>query len=97
MWCVQAAGQHEHAQRHVCRHLGFADIRGLPLDASNFTLDGAWHTYRVEVRFNRIKLLIDGQVYAQTTSNQFLSNRRVGLFSALHEINVRGFKVTRLR
>jgi len=63
------------------------------LASTNFDPGTAWHTYRVEVRGNSIRLLIDGQLACHVKSNQFLGNPRVGLYSIESEIGVGSFKV----
>lgn len=64
-----------------------------PLDRSDFDPHGGWHTYRVEVRGNDIRLLVDGQLAARAKSNRFLGGPRMGIFSIDSEIAVRDFKV----
>jgi hypothetical protein len=55
-----------------------------------------WHTYRVEVQANTIKLLVDGARMLETTDNLHLSGGRVGLWSKDTVLNVRSFKVIQL-
>jgi hypothetical protein len=69
---------------------------GNPLTRANYSLDTNWHKYRVEVRGNDIKLLIDGQPIIETIDNHHLTSNSVGLFSGGMVINVRSFKVTAL-
>jgi hypothetical protein len=54
------------------------------------------HTYRLEVRGNTLKLLIDGGVVLSVSDNRFLSAGRVGLWSDYGQMNVRSFKVIAL-
>jgi hypothetical protein len=63
------------------------------LTKASYSLDTNWHTYRVEVRGNDIKLLIDGQTVLETTDNHHLTSNSVGLWSNGMVINVRSFKV----
>jgi hypothetical protein len=62
-----------------------------PFDPGN-----GWHTYRLEVKGNSIKLLVDGAPLVEEVDNTILSNCQVGLFSAGAQINVRSFKVIKL-
>lgn len=66
------------------------------LGKSDYTLDHLWHVWRLEVRGNQYRLLIDGRLATSGASNQYLSNTRVGLFSGSDEINVQYFRVYRL-
>lgn len=52
-----------------------------------------WHTYRVEVRGNGIRLLIDSQLAAQTRTTRFLSKSRIGLFCVDEGLAVKSFRV----
>jgi hypothetical protein len=63
---------------------------------NSFNLDTDWHTYRVEVRGNDIKLLVDGNTVIETTDNHHLRSNAVGLWSAAVVLNVRSFKVIAL-
>jgi hypothetical protein len=56
-----------------------------------------WHTYRIEVEGNRIRLLIDGIEMASVADNMFLSAGRVGLWSSKYQLEVRNFKVIDFR
>lgn len=60
-----------------------------------YEVDNEWHTYRLEVKGNTIRLLIDGTVLIETVDNQVLQSGRVGL-CADSQINVRSFKVIAL-
>jgi hypothetical protein len=62
----------------------------------HYPLDTDWHTYRVEVHGNDIKLLIDGYSILETTDNHHLTSNSVGLWSNGTVINVHCFKVTAL-
>ncbi len=55
-----------------------------------------WHTYRLELKGNTLKLLVDGSVLVQGTDNRFLSAGRVGLWSQGYQLQVRSFKVIAL-
>jgi hypothetical protein len=58
--------------------------------------DTNWHTYRVEVRGNRITLKVDGNTVAETTDNHHLQGNTVGVWSAEVVLNVRKFRVMAL-
>jgi hypothetical protein len=66
------------------------------LASSDFDPGQEWHTYRVEVRGTSIRLLIDGQLAAQTRSTRFLSRSKVGLFSIDDGVSVKSFKLIAL-
>jgi len=55
-----------------------------------------WHTYRLEVQGNTIRLLIDGAVTVEAVDNRYLSPGDVGLWTDGTQINVRSFKVISL-
>jgi hypothetical protein len=63
------------------------------LASSDFEPGLIWHTYRVEVRGMRIRLLIDGHLAAHARSTRFVSRTRVGLFSIDGGLTVKSFKV----
>jgi hypothetical protein len=67
-----------------------------PLAKASYSLDTNWHTYRVEVRGNDIKLLIDGQSVIEAIDNHHLTSNSVGLWSTGTVLNVRSFKVIAL-
>ncbi len=58
--------------------------------------DNAWHTWRVEVKYNRITFSYDGTVLVSTTDNRFLDPGRVGLLASGDQISVRSFRVIAL-
>src|SRR6266567_2479738 len=55
---------------------------------------GSTHTFRMEVKGNKIKVLIDSRLFLQATDNTFLSGGQVGLFSNRSQITIRSFTVT---
>jgi hypothetical protein len=55
-----------------------------------------WHTYRLEVKDNTIKLLVDGALLLEKADNRHLSKGEVGLYSIGAQINVSSFKVFKL-
>jgi len=66
------------------------------IDQSNFDPAKRWHVYRIEVRGNQLKLLIDGQIAVDTATNRFITGVRVGLFSNNVETSVSSFRVVAL-
>ena len=69
---------------------------GDPIAAMAYTRDMEWHTYRVEVKGNTIKLVIDGASIVETADNRYLTGGKVGLWSVNGQISVRSFKVIAL-
>lgn len=59
-------------------------------------LDSDWHTYRLEVQGNSIRVLLDGTVVIETSDNRYLSPGQVGLWSQGTQVNVRRFSVIAL-
>ncbi len=57
---------------------------------------GEWHTYRVEVKGNSIKVLIDGTIYLSTTDNSYFSGGEVGLSSERSQISIQNFHIVAL-
>lgn len=55
-----------------------------------------FHTYRVEVKDNNIRFLIDGAQLLAATDNRYLSGMQVGLWSYEAQLNVSSFKVIAL-
>lgn len=72
------------------------DLSNNNLAGNSVSLDTNWHTYRVEVRGNDIKFLLDGNPVAETTDNHHLRSNVVGLWSDSIVLNVRSFKVIAL-
>ena len=73
--------------------VGFADSE---LAASGFVLDSNWHTYRLEVRGNTVKLFFERAEVARAVDNRALEPGTVGIYCAGGQINVRSFKVIAL-
>jgi hypothetical protein len=61
-----------------------------------FRPDGGWHTYRVEVQTNIIKLLIDDHVMTNVIDNMFTSGGSAGLWSSGYQLQVRHFTIRSL-
>lgn len=64
---------------------------------SSFDPGSGWHKYRVEVRGNQYRVLVDGQQAVQGTTNDSLSGTKVGLAAFRDQIDVRYLKVFVLR
>lgn len=62
-----------------------------------FSPDEKLHTYRVEVRRNTIRLLIDDNVMTEATDNMFTSGSGTGLWSSHYQLEVPGFRIFALR
>jgi hypothetical protein len=56
-----------------------------------------WHTYRIEVKVNTITLFIDDAFMTEVTDNKFTLAGRVGLWSNKYQLEVRSFKVIKLK
>ena len=65
-------------------------------DVSGFSPGSAWHTYRLEVDGDDVRLLVDGVLMAEGQSDQFRAGGRVGLWDDQTEVNVRRFTVVAL-
>ena len=61
-----------------------------------FDPKGDWHTYRLEVRDNTVRLLVDGGEALAASDNRDLLVGRVGFWSKSTQVNVRSFKVISL-
>jgi hypothetical protein len=70
--------------------IGFADESIAQVD---FTVDTDWHTYRLEVSGNNLRLLFDGSEVARGIDNRQLAPGTVGIFCRYGQVNVRSFRV----
>jgi hypothetical protein len=62
-----------------------------------FPLDGEWHTYRLEVEGNQIRLYVDSGLVLFAQDNKFLNPGLAGLWvSENAQINVRAFRIVTL-
>jgi hypothetical protein len=59
-------------------------------------LGSDWHTYRVEVQGNAIRVFVDGTKVFETTDNRFLTSGLVGIWSQGAQVNIRRFTVMAL-
>ncbi len=69
---------------------------GSSLGNAPFAPGSAYHTYRVEVKGNRIKLFIDSGIKLDVSNNQHLSGGQVGFWSFGVQLNISSFKITAL-
>lgn len=74
---------------------GLTELQGV-LANGQYQIDTNWHSYRVEVTGNSIKLFFDGALLVDTTDNTYINGLRVGLRAVYATINVASFKVTAL-
>jgi hypothetical protein len=52
-----------------------------------------WHTYRLEVKGNIVKLFIDTRLMFEVTDNQFLEGGTIGLWSYNTQLAIKNFRV----
>jgi 3-keto-disaccharide hydrolase len=62
-------------------------------ETSKFRPEHGWHTYRLEVRGNAMRLLVDGKLRNAVTSKRFAGQKAVGLYALAATIQVRNFTV----
>jgi hypothetical protein len=57
-----------------------------------------WHTYRIEVEGNEMRVFVDGSQLVETVDNTLISNEggQLAIFSYYLQVNVRSFKVIAL-
>lgn len=85
---------------------GYNDSAGISVDSIYcpntpsqciaFNPGSGWHTYRLEVSGNTVKLYVDGGILLQMTDNSHLDAGQMGLFCSDAQIAVSSFKVTAL-
>lgn len=75
---------------------GTNDLNGRLVDGAIFDPRGDWHSYRVEVRGNTLRLFVDDAKLAEVMDNKYLEAGRVGLWSCKYQLEVRSCKVTSL-
>lgn len=59
-------------------------------------VDTNWHTLRLEVQGNAIRVFLDGAKVIETTDNRFLTSGVVGVWSNGAQVNIRRFTVISL-
>ncbi len=70
--------------------------QGNLLGASGYTPDTNFHTYRLEVRGNHIRLLVDGSTIIDEQDNHYLTGDEAGIFDNADQINVRAIRIIAL-
>ena len=55
-----------------------------------------WHTYRLEIKDNKITFSFDGSVLVSANDNRYLDAGQVGLLTSGVQLSVRSFKVIAL-
>jgi hypothetical protein len=67
------------------------------LERKDYEVNTAWHTYRLEVEDEKLRLFIDTQKIVETTDTTYLAAGRTGLVvQGDTQINVKSFQVTAL-
>lgn len=69
---------------------------GSSLASAPFAPGNAYHTYRIEVKGNRIRLFIDGGIKLDVNDNTYSSGGRVGFWSFGAQLNISSFKIIAL-
>lgn len=69
---------------------------GDDISSADFKMDQAWHKYRLEVRGNSLRLLVDGAEVVRAMDNRMLDAGTVGIYSGSSQMNVRAFRVIAL-
>jgi hypothetical protein len=67
------------------------------LGGSGFVLDDDWHTYRLEVRGNSVKVFFEHGEVGRAVDNRALEPGTVGIYCGNGQINVRSFRVIALQ
>jgi len=67
-----------------------------PIATAAFEPGDAWHVYRLEVRGDAIRFLVDGALVVEATDDRYREGGEVGLWSNGVALTVRGFTVTAL-
>jgi len=75
---------------------GSSDLNGRLVEGTAFDPGMDWHTYRLEVSGNTVRLLIDATEVARVTDNKYLAAGRVGLWCNKYQLEVRSFTVSGL-
>jgi hypothetical protein len=66
------------------------------LKLAHYSVDGGWHTYRLEVRGDQLTLFIDEARLIEVTDNRYLDPGQVGIETFGRQVEVRSFGVTGL-
>lgn len=85
-----------------CNSRGITSIRAFSGSSEGSTYDTqfdpgtAWHTLRVEVKLNTIKLFIDGGLLLNVTDNAYPTGRIIGLWSDQQPLDISSCKISPL-
>lgn len=63
---------------------------------NDVALDTDWHTYRIEVQGNAIRVFMDGTKIIETSDNRYLTSGQIGFFSVGSQVSFRNLTVTAL-
>jgi hypothetical protein len=66
------------------------------LASQEYSDDAEWHTYRMEVQGDVLRLFIDGELVVETGDVRYVDSGQVGLWSGQTQISVRSFRVLAL-
>lgn len=77
----------------VCDYQGCAHHT---LTQTTYTADSVFHIYRLEMRGNDIRLLVDGTPLVEAQDNRYLTGDQAGLFDGGSQINVRAIRIIAL-
>lgn len=69
---------------------------GTSIGASGYTPDTSFHTYRLEVRSNHIRLLVDEAPIIDEQDNRYLTGDEAGIYDGSVQINVRAIRIIAL-
>jgi Domain of Unknown Function (DUF1080) len=86
-----ALGTDLYIQNNVANNFSQSVLASAPFDPGT-----DWHTYRVEVNGNDIKVLVDGVLALETQDNQFLTGGQIGFGTADTELVISSFKIIAL-
>ena len=62
-------------------------------ETTKFRPGNGWHRYRVEVRGNHLRVLVDGRQVNSVSSRRMAGQTAVGIYALAAHIQVRDFKV----
>jgi len=85
------------AMAELAAPLAFSGDAGYPTLATGpLAMEPGWHTYRLEIKGDGVRLLIDEELVLSATSSWYLDGGHVGLWSSRVRLTVRRFAVTAL-
>jgi len=70
--------------------------RTAPLAPTVYEPGNGWHTYRLEVEQNTIRMFIDGSLWTSQTNSDFPTGWMNGVWSLDARVNVRSYQVSGL-